>query len=131
MDERNAKIVTLCGSTKFKDEFIDCEYRLALKGFCVLSVSLFGHVDHPEIFTPSIKNMLDDVHKQKIRMSDMIFVINKDGYIGQSTRDEILYAIDHAKAVAFMEDLSDEVREEFNDLTNGRFRDHEVVISRW
>ena len=131
MDEINAKVVTLCGSTKFKDEFIDCEYKLALKGFCVLSVSLFGHADHPEVFDPHIKNTLDAVHKQKIRMSDMIFVINKDGYIGDSTKSEILYAIDHAKDVAFLEDLDDERREEYNSLTNGRFRDHEVVISRW
>ena len=36
-------------------------------------------------------------------MSDEIFVINKDGYIGNSTRSEIQYAIEHGKAVKYLE----------------------------
>ena len=48
--------------------------------------------------------MLDDIHKRKIDMADAIYVINKNGYIGSSTRSEIQYAIEHGKQVIFMED---------------------------
>ena len=48
--------------------------------------------------------MLDDIHKRKIDMADAIYVINKDGYVGSSTRCEIGYAIKHGKQVIFMED---------------------------
>ena len=47
--------------------------------------------------------MLDDIHKRKIDMADEIFVINKDHYIGASTRSEIKYAILHDKPVRYME----------------------------
>ena len=48
--------------------------------------------------------MLDDIHKRKIDMADAIYVINKDGYIGQSTRSEIQYALRLGKQIIYMED---------------------------
>ena len=53
-------------------------------------------------FTPETKAMLDDIHKRKIDMSDAIYVINRDGYIGDSTRSEINYAKDHNKRIYYM-----------------------------
>ncbi|SFQ35429.1 hypothetical protein SAMN04487928_13727 [Butyrivibrio proteoclasticus] len=50
------------------------------------------------------KEMLDDIHKRKIDMSDEIFVINVGGYIGDSTRSEIAYAIEHGKKVKYLEE---------------------------
>ena len=49
------------------------------------------------------KEMLDDMHKRKIDMADEIFVINKNGYIGDSTRSEIAYALEHGKKVNYLE----------------------------
>ena len=49
------------------------------------------------------KEMLDDMHKRKIDMADEIFVINKNGYIGDSTRSEITYAMEHGKTVKYLE----------------------------
>ena len=43
------------------------------------------------------------MHKRKIDMADEIFVINKDGYVGTSTRSEIEYATKTGKKVVFME----------------------------
>ena len=65
----------------------------------MISVGLFGHVDGEfgDIITPEIKVMLDDLHKRKIDMSDEIYVINKNGYIGESTKSEIGYAIKTGK----------------------------------
>ncbi|MFR1524351.1 MAG: hypothetical protein ACLSUV_02435 [Bacilli bacterium] len=97
------KVITLCGSTKFKDEFLIEQKRLTLEGNIVISVGLFGHSGDDEVWTENIKKMLDDMHKRKIDMADEIFVINKNGYIGSSTKYEIEYALKTNKKVSYME----------------------------
>ena len=98
----NYKVITLCGSTRFKDDFERINKMLTLSGNIVISVGCFGHSG--DVFTEEQKVMLDDIHKRKIDMADAIYVINKDGYIGASTRSEIQYAIAHGKQVILMED---------------------------
>ena len=80
-------IITLCGSTKFKDAF------------------LFGHADgeYAGVLTDEVKGMLDDMHKAKIDLAEEIFVINKNGYIGSSTRSEIEYAQKAGKKISYLE----------------------------
>lgn len=97
------KVITLCGSTKFKDDFLREQKRLTLEGNIVISVGLFGHSGDDEVLLENVKEMLDDMHKRKIDMADEIFVINKDGYIGSSTKSEINYAIKTNKKVRYME----------------------------
>ncbi len=99
------KVVTLCGSTKFKEDFIKIQKELTLQGIIVISVGLFGHADgeFDTIITDEVKIMLDDIHKRKIDMADEIFVINKNGYIGYSTRSEIEYAKEHGKKIVYLE----------------------------
>ena len=97
------KVITLCGSTKFKDEFLREQKRLSLEGNIVISVGLFGHSGDDEVWSDGKKEMMDDMHKRKIDMSDEIFVINKNGYIGSSTKSEIEYAIKTNKKVNYME----------------------------
>ena len=99
----NYKVITLCGSTRFKDAFIKAQKQLTLKGNIVISVGLFGHSGDEEVWAEGTKEMLDDMHKRKIDMADEIFVINVDGYIGSSTRSEIEYAIETGKAVRYLE----------------------------
>jgi hypothetical protein len=96
------KVITLCGSTKFKDEFLKIQKELTLQGHIVISVGLFGHADGINL-TDTTKAMLDNLHKRKIDMSDEIFVINVGGYIGSSTRSEIMYALEHNKLVSYLE----------------------------
>ena len=98
----NYKVITLCGSTKFKDDFERINRELTLMGYIVISVGCFGHAG--DIFTEEQKVMLDDIHKRKIDMADAIYVINKGGYIGSSTKSEIKYATKLGKQVIFMED---------------------------
>lgn len=98
----NYKVITLCGSTRFKEEFERVNRELTLLGNIVISVGAFGHAG--DNFTEEQKIMLDDIHKRKIDMADAIYVINKDGYIGSSTRSEIQYAIRTGKRVIYMED---------------------------
>ncbi|MEE1034539.1 MAG: hypothetical protein U0L06_08245 [Agathobacter sp.] len=104
------KVITLCGSTRFKDEFLEAQKRLTLEGNIVISVGLFGHSGDHEVWEnmdegtlTATKEMLDDMHKRKIDMADEIFVINVGGYIGESTRSEIEYAVIHGKTVKYLE----------------------------
>lgn len=66
------KVVTLCGSTKFKEQFLEVQKRLSLQGNIVISVGLFGHSGDNEVWDDGVKEMLDDMHKRKIDMADEI-----------------------------------------------------------
>lgn len=103
MDNNHYPIITLCGSTRFKEEFLAIQKALTLLGFIVLTVGVFGHSGDTEAFDDGTKKMLDDMHKRKIDLSEAIFVINKDGYIGDSTRLEIEYAQEHNKTVLYLD----------------------------
>ena len=95
------KVITLCGSTRFKDEFLQVQKRLTLEGNIVISGGLFGHSGDNEVWTEGTKEMLDDMHLRKIDMADEIFVVNVGGYIGSSTRNEIKYAESTGKVVRY------------------------------
>ena len=103
-------VVTLCGSTRFKDEFMEAQKKLTLAGYIVISVGLFGHSGDEEVWEnmdegtlTKTKEMLDDMHKRKIDMADEIFVINVGDYIGDSTKSEIAYAKAFGKKVRYLE----------------------------
>ena len=99
-------VITLCGSTRFKEQFLEAQKRLTLEGNIVISVGLFGHSGDDEVWTEGTKEMLDDMHKRKIDMADSIYVINVGGYIGSSTRSEIEYAKANGKEVRYMENAA-------------------------
>lgn len=106
----NYKVITLCGSTRFKEAFLEVQKRLTLDGNIVISVGLFGHAGDEEVWegmaedtVTKTKEMLDDMHKRKIDMADGIYVLNVGGYIGESTRSEIEYAIAAGKDVEYLE----------------------------
>ena len=105
-------VITLCGSTRFKDQFMEAQKKLTLEGNIVISVGLFGHSGDQEVWEnmdegtlTKTKEMLDNMHKRKIDMADAIYVINVGGYIGSSTKSEIEYAIAHGKEVRYLEEL--------------------------
>jgi len=92
------KIITLCGSTRFYEHFQRKNYELTMEGHIVLSVGFYlgkFHSVHGETVgcTTEQKIALDELHFDKIRMSDEIFVLNVDGYVGESTSNEIALAI--------------------------------------
>ena len=104
------KVITLCGSTRFREAFEEANKRLTLAGNIVISVGLFGHGGDDEVWEgmsedtlTDTKRMLDDMHKRKIDMADEIFVLNVGGYVGESTRSEIAYAQAHGKPVTYLE----------------------------
>lgn len=83
-------IITLCGSTKFKDEILAWNRELTLCGAIVLMPGVFAHSG--DYITEWQKEELDQLHKRKIAMSDAIVVVDPNGYIGNSTREEIDFA---------------------------------------
>lgn len=95
-------IITLCGSTKFKDEFIAMLEILTLGGWIVLLPGYYGHCARFPV-SDEVKDTLDALHKKKIDMSDAIYVLNIDGYIGESTRSEIEYATLNNKEIIYYE----------------------------
>jgi len=103
------KIITLCGSTRFKKEFEEWNEKLTLQGNIVISVGLFGHADNKfkNIITDEVKQMLDEIHFRKIDLSDEIFVVDVNGYIGKSTRNEINYAKKLGKKVNYLSKVTE------------------------
>lgn len=102
------KIVCLCGSTRFYEEYQEANYRETLAGKIVLTVGFYGN--RPEIkihgetvgITPEQKVMLDELHMRKIDLADEILVINPGGYIGESTTNEIRHAYRQMKPIRFL-----------------------------
>ena len=103
------KIVCLCGSTRFYEYFQQANYDFTMQGKIVLSVGFYPHAQkemhHSEDVgcTPEQKIALDELHKRKIDLADEVFVLNVGGYIGESTRGEIEYAVAHRKPVRYLE----------------------------
>ena len=88
-------IITLCGSTRFYRLFDYVNYWLTLNDWIVLSIGCHSHADIDYEIKSDIdirKPSLDDLHKEKIQISRAIFVIDKNGYIGDSTKGEIACA---------------------------------------
>lgn len=104
-DVNKYNVITLCGSVKFKDDFIKVKEKLTLDGNIVFMPNFFNNVKKEEI-SLEIKKMLDEMHKQKIDMSDEIYVINLGGYIGESTKNEIEYAKMKEKKIKYLEDIN-------------------------
>lgn len=96
------KVITLCGSMKFKDDFKKMEKKLTFDEKAVVLIPDFFETIKVEM-TDAFKKQLSEMHKQRIDLSDEIFVINKGGYIGESTKEEIDYALKHNKIVRYME----------------------------
>lgn len=104
------RIVCLCGSTRFKNGFINVNLRETLAGRIVLTIGcdmrsdaeLFGAMGEKE--RQAVKESLDELHKRKIDLADEILVLNVGGYIGNSTRSEIEYAIAQGKPVRWLEE---------------------------
>ena len=97
---KDNEIVTLCGSTKFRDTFLEISKMLTLKGKIVLMPGFFGHTD-VEKPSDDIKFKLDALHFKKIDLSESIYVIDVGGYIGYSTRNEIAYADKLGKNITY------------------------------
>ena len=96
-------VITLCGSIKFKNEFMKVQEELTLDGNVVFTPNFFNNLKGE--INAETKKMLDEMHRQKIDMSNEIYVINCGGYIGESTKSEIEYAKANGKKISYLEDI--------------------------
>lgn len=108
----HAPIITLCGSTKFPNLWHEANKALSLSGCIVLTVGMFGHQENMDMAGP-IKKKLDKLHFQKICISNAIFVLNREGYIGLSTWDEIFFALANMIPVYFHKKLTGSCAKDF------------------
>ena len=97
------KIITLCGSLKFKKEMMTIAEKIALDGYCVLTPVYPVSEKMERTKEQLIK--LKDAHFKRIELSDAILVINVDNYIGDSTNLEIDYAKKLGKEIIYYTDL--------------------------
>jgi len=104
--EGEAKVITLCGSTKFEAEFAEVNQRLTMEGCVVISLGMFSLPDLPDydwtVDSSDLKGRLGGVHFQKIRMADEVYIVDPGGYVGESTRREIAYAESLGKSVRYL-----------------------------
>lgn len=104
-----AKVICLCGSTRFTPEMLVTQWNFTKQGnvvlsWCALPDGYFQGEDKTHIGDQEgVKEIVDEVHKRKIDLADEVFVINIGGYIGDSTTSEIKYALEHNKPVKFLE----------------------------
>lgn len=126
MNDNTPTIVTLCGSTRFPKLFQEYSAISSLRGCIVLSVGLYGHKEGIDM-KGDVKRNLDRLHFQKISISDAIFVLNKDGYIGLSTWDEIFFAISKRVSIFFIEPLKGKCADEFKSVLSNNVTDPHVI----
>jgi hypothetical protein len=101
------EIVVLCGSTRFKDAWYNVGKRLTYQGKIVLSVGDFDTSRVNVQTDAETKAVLDELHKRKIDLADRVFVLNINGYIGESTRSEIDYANYYGKPITYLEPVDE------------------------
>jgi hypothetical protein len=101
-DNDRPEIVCLCGSTRFIDAFAEANLGLTLDGKIVLSIGCATSTDGGGI-DGDTKERLDELHRHKIDLADRVLVLNVGGYIGDSTRREIAYAMAHGKPIEYLE----------------------------
>ena len=98
------KIITVCGSLNFKNEMIELAEKMELQGNCILC-PIYPTNPDKDAYTEDEVLMLDKMHKEKIKLSDAILVVNVNGYIGNSTKSEIDYAKSLNKEILYYTDL--------------------------
>ncbi len=101
------KVITVCGSLKFKEEIIKEALNLELQGNVVITPIFPINDTDKDNFTKEEFEILGRMHKEKIKLSDAIYVVNVNGYIGSSTKNEIEYAKSLNKEILYYTDLID------------------------
>ena len=98
------KVVTLCGSVRFWDKIQELYEKLELENkYAVIGIT--PHVMNRN-FTEDEEKLLDELHRIKIDLADAIYVVNVNGYIGKSTREEIEYAEQKGKEIMYLEKIN-------------------------
>jgi hypothetical protein len=104
--DEKPKVVCFCGSTRFTPHMLILRWEMEKQGIITMGWNVLpdgygadSHVAEAE----GVKELIDELHKRKIDLCDEVFVVNLDGYIGESTRSEIDYAVSIGKPIQYLE----------------------------
>ncbi len=103
-EEDKMKIITICGSLRFKKEMMEIAEKMELLGNCVIT-PIYPTNSNKDAYTKDQVEVLDQMHKEKIKIADTIIVINVNHYIGNSTRSEIEFAQTLNKEIIYYTDI--------------------------
>lgn len=103
------KIITVCGSLKFKNEIIQITEKMSLQGNCMLSIIYPANTDR-NTYTDKEREILSNMHKERIKLSDAILVVNIDHYIGSATKSEIEFAKALNKEIIYYTNIADDIK---------------------
>ena len=103
MQGKRPKVVCICGSSRFKKDHLGFAQRETLLGKIVLITGFFHHADRVPITTEQ-KKKLDELQCQKIDLADEVLVVNPNGYIGESTKEQVAYARKTHKPLRWVEE---------------------------
>lgn len=98
------KIITVCGSLKYKKEIMEITEKMALQGNCMLSI-VYPTKSNLNDYTKEEIELLGRMHYERIKISDAILVVNIDDYIGTSTKKEIDFAKSLNKEIIYYSDI--------------------------
>ena len=97
------KTYTICGSMRFSKQMQEIAFYLETqKGFNILQCV---YIEKDVKFSENDLSVLQKAHYKKIDISDGIYVVNINGYIGESVKKEIEYAKQHNKEVLYHENI--------------------------
>lgn len=107
------KSIVICGSRRFKKEIREFESKLVKAGIVVFPPYLHEGKDEWDKLSLQYKKLvalgLTHDHFYKIRMADVVFVYNKDGYAGVSTTLELGYAVALGKPIYALSNKDEEL----------------------
>ena len=101
------KIVAIIGSTRFKAFHLGAAQRETLRGNIVLIAGFFHHVDNFPI-SEEVKHQLDDLAEEKVKLADEVFVVNVNGYVGETTQRLLRVAVAKGRPVRWMEEPTEQ-----------------------
>lgn len=104
MEQTKPKVVVIIGSTRFKEHHLGAAQRETLKGKIVLTAGFFHHRDYVPISSEQ-KAYLDWLAERKVDLADEVYVVNINGYVGETTQRLIDYATKHGKPIDSIEPL--------------------------
>ncbi len=99
----NIKVVTICGSMRFANEMQKLAWDLELNNSWATIQCVYGGLESEH--TSQDWEALEMCHLKKIDISDAIYVVNINGYVGNHTRQEIEYAKSKGKEILSLEPL--------------------------
>ena len=98
------KVITVCGSLKFQNEIMEVAEKLNKTGVCVLT-PVYPYNKELKLSDIDIDNM-KKAHFKRIELSDSIFVVHVNGYVGESTKKGIEFAKEKGKDIIYYTDFA-------------------------